>query len=267
MKLKPDQIKQKWEIKLRELIYSRQNQTKRKLAELRTKLWERLEAEYDKQMTKLYKKDNAYIRKKEQEYKRKCNNEIRKSQGKEEKEYKQQPLPRNKKLQIALAIAQENSKLRDTNEDGYWYCITCKRWCSWEELAGWHGYSRTIQGVCLRESNINAQCHNCNWIMWPKGNTLEKEKTALNYRENARDKRWDDEIDMLQEMAKKSIKDPVKYAPSSDYICDIIPELIRRNEELRKKKSPEFKATHKPAKNRRKLREKYFTPKERGIWE
>lgn len=64
---------------------------------------------------------------------------------------------------------------------------------------------------------------------------------------------------------KKSIQNPRKYTPSADYICDIMPELIRRNEERRKTKSPQFRATHKPAKNRRKMREKYFTPKERGI--
>ena len=68
---------------------------------------------------------------------------------------------------------------------------------------------------------------------------------------------------MLIDYMQRSVRNPKKYAPSSDYISDIIPELIRRNEELWKKKSPEFRATHKPYKNRRMVYEKYFTPKER----
>lgn len=90
-------------------------------------------------------------------------------------------------------------------------------------------------------------------------------KTEMQYRINAREKRGDAEIDMLMDNMKKSIQNPKKYAPSEAYICDIVPELIRKNEELWNTKSPEFRATHKPAKNRRNLYEKYFTPKERGI--
>ena len=59
----------------------------------------------------------AYLNKKEEEYKRKCLNEIRQLQGKPKKEYKQQPITKNKLLQFALEIAQENSKLRDTDEN------------------------------------------------------------------------------------------------------------------------------------------------------
>jgi hypothetical protein len=70
---------------------------------------------------------------------------------------------------------------------------------------------------------------------------------------------------MLMDAMHRSVQNPKKYAPSEAYICDIIPELIRKNEELWKLKSEKFRATHKPAKNRRKFREKHFTPKERGI--
>lgn len=83
------------------------------------------------------------------------------------------------------------------------------------------------------------------------------------YRENARKKRGGEEIDYLQAIAKECVKNPKKYSPTDAYICDIIPELIRKNEELWKSKSPEFRETHKPGKNRRNIYEKYFTPKER----
>ena len=99
--------------------------------------------------------------------------------------------------------------------------------------------------------------------MGPRGNPLQKKKTEMAYEENNRKKRGDAEIDMLIENAKKSIMNPNKYAPSLEYISDIFPELVRKNEELWKTKSQEFRDSHKPFKNRRKVYEKYFTPKER----
>ena len=56
--------------------------------------------------------------KKRLEYDRKCKNEIRKNQGKEQRQYKEKTISRNKKLQIALKLAQENARLRDTDKNG-----------------------------------------------------------------------------------------------------------------------------------------------------
>ena len=61
------------------------------------------------------KKEQAYIKKKELEYKRKMLNEIRQMQGKEPKEYKTKS--KLNPLNFALALAQENARLRDTNEN------------------------------------------------------------------------------------------------------------------------------------------------------
>jgi len=266
-KLTEEQIKRKREIKTREMKAKKTIEINKKIETLRIKIHEQTELEIERQKDKRERKLNAYINRKRLEYDRKCKNEIRKLQGKEERSYKQPQISRSKKLQIALKISQENSRLRDTNADGYWYCISCQRWCSWEELAGGHEFSRTIGWVCLRESNINAQCHFCNDAMWPRWNPSLKKKTEMAYERNNRKKRWDPEIDMLIDYMQKSVQNPKKYAPSGDYISDIIPELIRRNEELWKKKSPEFRATHKPYKNWRKIYEKYFTPKERWEWE
>lgn len=72
------------------------------------------------------------------------------------------------------------------------------------------------------------------------------------YRTNARRKRGEDEIRDLLDAMRKSIQNPNKYKPSSIYLDDIIPELIRKNEQLRKTKT-----FYKPGKNRRKIYEKY----------
>lgn len=266
-KLTEEQIKKKWEQKKKEMEARKKIEINKKLETLRIKIHEQWALELERQRDKRGRKLNAYINKKRVEYDRKCRNEIRKLQGKEERQYRQTQISRNKKLQIALSIAQENARLRDTDKNGHGECISCERPCDYEQLAWWHGASRTIQWVCLRESNINAQCHTCNYAMGPQGDPTLKMKVEMQYRVNARKKRWDAEIDDLLETMKLSVQNPSKYSPSSDYICDIIPELIRKNEELWKSKSPEFRATHKPGKNRRNIREKYFTPKERGIWE
>lgn len=267
MKLTTKQIEAKREKKLQQLISNKERESHRRIEERRVKLHEKTELELERKIEKIQKKSLAYINKKRNEYYRKCMNEKRRSEGKQERNYKPRPLSRNKKLQFALAIAQENARLRDTNADGYGNCISCGKRCSYEEMAGGHGESRTTQGTCLRVENINAQCHPCNYAMWPRGNHTLKMKTQMHYRINARKRRWDDRIEKLLLHVKACIIDPVKTSPSEAYICSIIPELIEINEKLRSHKSGEFRKTHKPAKAWRRFRENYFTPKERWLWE
>lgn len=118
-KLTEEQIKRKWEIKTREMEAKKKIEVNKKIETLRIKIHEQTALEIERQKDKRERKLNAYINKKRLEYDRKCRNEIRKLQGKEERSYKQPQISRSKKLQIALKIAQENSRLRDTNADGY----------------------------------------------------------------------------------------------------------------------------------------------------
>ena len=74
----------------------------------------------------------------------------------------------------------------------------------------------------------------------------------MQYRTNARKKWGNDEINDLLDAMRKSIQNPNKYKPSSIYLDDLIPELIRKNEQLRKTKT-----FYKPGKNWRKIYEKY----------
>lgn len=247
-----EQIQKKWESKLEQIKKNKERETLRRIQEREQKLHERTQLEIERKKLQIQRKANAYINRKKSEYDRKCKNEIRKLQGKPEKQYKLKTLTRNQKLQFALAISQENARLRDSDADGYAYCISCQMKVPWKQHAGGHGRSRTIQGVCLRESNINAQCHPCNYAMGPEGNIAKKKRIEMQYWANARKKRGDIEIDDLENTMKKSVRNPGKYAPSTIYLDDIIPELIRKNEELRKEKN-----FHEPGKNRRKIYEKY----------
>lgn len=164
-KLTWEQIEKKRTHKLDQITANKQRETQRRIQEREQKLHDRTKLEIERKTQQLLRKEQSYLNKKRVEYERKCKNEIRKLQGKPEKQYKVKSLSRNQKLQFALAIAQENARLRDSDKDGNAYCISCERFVSRKEHAGGHGYSRTIQGVCLRESNINAQCHACNYAM------------------------------------------------------------------------------------------------------
>lgn len=125
-KLTPEQIEAKRDYKLQQLISNKERESHRRIEERKVKLHEKHALELERKKDKIQRKAIAYINKKRNEYERKCRNEIRRSQGKQERNYKPRPLSRNKKLQFALSIAQENARLRDTNPDGYGYCITCR---------------------------------------------------------------------------------------------------------------------------------------------
>ena len=159
MKKNTEQIRKKRELKKRQLHFLVEKKEQQKLQAIDDTV-----LEYKiKLIAKIQRKNLAYIRKKELEYDRKMQNELRQLEGKPQREYKQKKWTRNKKLQFALEILQENCKLRDTNQNGEGGCISCNLWKKREELAGGHRWSRRIQGVCLNAQNVNAQCHTCNY--------------------------------------------------------------------------------------------------------
>ena len=118
VKLTDEQIRQKWEYNFQRLASKKRVETQRKIEEVKIKLHEEKELEIERKKEQIIRKERAYINKKRLEYDRKCKNEIRKNQGKEQKQYKEKPISRNKKLQITLKLAQENARLRDTDKNG-----------------------------------------------------------------------------------------------------------------------------------------------------
>ena len=232
MKKTPEIIRKKRDQKKRQLHFLVERKEKQKLQEIDDTV-----LEYKiKLIAKIQRKNLAYLKKKELEYDRKMNNELRQLQGKSEREYKTKKPTKNQKLQFALDIAQENSKLRDTNENGEGFCISCNQKKSWSELAGGHRYSRMYQSICLHKANINAQCHSCNWATGPKGNTLEAERINSEYDKNIIKKRGEDELLELQLMKQKELSNPTKHKLTEPFIDEIIPDLIAENERLWKGK-------------------------------
>ena len=204
--------------------------------------------EYEKE--KLERKKKSYIRKKEEEYKRKCLNEIRELKGRPKREYKSE-WPKIKPIEFAMEIAQENSKLRDTDADGNGYCISCNRWCSWGELAWWHRYSRKFKNMCLEEENINAQCHKCNWITWPKWDPIEKGRVNNEYDKAIARKFGEDANKKLARKVREFFNNTDTKARAYN-LKQKIPYLIRINKELWATKN-----FYKPRKKWEKIWEEY----------
>lgn len=113
IKKSEDTIKAKWAKKFMDLKIRTERNNKINIMNMRSKM----DKFIDYRIQKINKKKDAYLKKKEEEYKRKMLNEIREFKGNKVVVYKDKKWTRNKKLQFALAIAQENSKLRDTNKD------------------------------------------------------------------------------------------------------------------------------------------------------
>lgn len=197
---------------------------------------------WDYELLKLDRKRDAYIRKMEEKYHRNMMNEIREIENKPPKVYKW-AWPKIKPIQFAMQLAQENSRLRDTDEDGRGRCISCDTYCSWEWLAWWHRYSRRFNNICLEKENINAQCHTCNKITWPFWNPTLKMKTNARYDENI-NKKWGE---WKAERLRRLATDFVQWRGKKYDLKKKIPQLIKENQRLWKTKSKEFLANHKPA--------------------
>lgn len=251
MRKTPESIKSKRSQKIREMNAKKNWETWEKIKKAR----EKADQEVEKIIARIQRKADAYKRKKELFYNRKCDAEIRQLLGKPPKQYKQKQLTHNQKLQLALSIAQENAKLRDTDKDGRGRCISCDKLKPRTELAWGHKESRTIQRICLDEININAQCHDCNYAMGPKGNTNERERLEMKYEENLIARYWREAVEELIGRKRMALINPKKYKLSSSFLDEMILDLIEKNETLRSAKT-----FHTPGKNWRKLYEKYILP-------
>ena len=223
-------ITKKWESKLAEM----RKKADIKFSVLIANKKKKFERKYEYEWEKNERKKASYIKKKEEEYKRKMLNEIRECEWKPKKEYKT-PAPKIKPLQFAMDIAQENAKLRDTDADWRGKCIShpSSKIFEWSGLAGGHRFSRQFQSVCLELENINAQCHDCNWTTWPRGNSVEKERINAIYDKNLDIKYWEWTADKL----KQKVVDYFQWRGKKYDLYYEIPRLIEENEELWKTKN------------------------------
>lgn len=243
-----ESVKLKWEKKTEQMRLKAQYRYEI-LKQNKKKEWD-IKWEYE--LLKIDRKRDAYIRKMEEKYHRGMMNEIREIENKPPKVYKW-AWPKIKPIQFAMQLAQENAKLRDTDEEGKGRCISCDTLCSWEWLAWWHRFSRRFNNICLEPENINAQCHNCNLITWPLWNPALKLKTNEKYSENM-DKKWGE---WTSERLRLLTRDFAMWKGKHYDLKKVMPRLIKENEKLWKSKSATFLETHKPKRKWREIWEDY----------
>ena len=216
-------ITKKWEAKIEEM----RRKADFKYTVLLKNKKNKYELGWEHEIEKLGRKKLSEIRKKEERMKRKMLNEIRLLEWKPKREYKTDA-PKLKPMEFALKLAQENSRLRDTDKDGNGTCISCSfRW--WRaDFAWWHRYSRRFKGICLEPENINAQCHTCNFTTWPRGDTLAKEKVNAEY-----DRKLDIKFGKGTAQWLKDKLTAYMHWKYEAYDLDLeIPRLIEENEKL-----------------------------------
>ena len=249
MKQTKQSIQAKWDKKLKDITITTQIALEYRIEQLK----EKKAQEFERKAERMRKKINSYLKKKEEQYKRKCLNEIRKLEWKEEKIYKKKEPTRNKYLQFALDIAQENAKLRDTNKDWKCKCISCNQIKERNQLAGWHFYGRSYESVCLRPENIHAQCHWCNRTTWPRGDVKAKETTQMIYKTNLERLEWPTILNVMERRVIGERQKPADYRIKINELKELIPQLIEENDTLRK-----CKTFHKPKKDWKKYYSKHF---------
>ena len=201
---------------------------------------ERNQNNLDRKIAQIDRKIMAKLKRKKEDCDKKMKNEIRKLEWKPEREYKVKKKKLNK-LEFAMEIAQENTRLRDSDSEWRWYCISCdylkERW----EHAWGHYIPRWVKNICLSPININLQCHSCNKLMWPYKTTPMGISTAIRYRENLIKKCSLEAVEQLE--AKKIAYFQKWYETNWDYgqwdiyLDDFIDQLILENTERWSRKS------------------------------
>lgn len=175
-------------------------------------------------------------------------NEIKEIQWKPVKPIK----VKKKKLNLmdfSASLLQENSRLRDSDKNWVWYCVSCDVKCSWENHQWWHRESRRFKNLILEPKNVNLQCRSCNYATWPQGDTLKKAVVNHHYDVNLDKKYGEWTAKRIQEkkIAYLSSKDGSNW----DYKT-LIPELIEENKRLWATKT-----FYKPSKNWEKIWNEY----------
>ena len=181
---KIEKEKQKSEAKIAKRVEFYKKQKEKKLANYK----KRLEDKYTRVIERYKKKQEAKL----EYWKRKL--EWKKITKKLERKVKKNPSLEKTKQKI-LSLAQLYSRLRDSDENWYWKCISCWKRIHRTKWDWWHYISRANMSTAFNLNNINLQCKHCNWMLhW----------NIASYRANLINKIWEEKVIELEQSKNKT---------------------------------------------------------------
>lgn len=205
---KIEKAKQKLESKIAKRVEYYNRQREKKLENYKKKL----EEKYTKVIERYKKKQNSKL----EYHKRKL--EWKKIPKKLEKKVKW-TTSIDKVKQKVLSLAQLYSRLRDSDENWYWKCISCWKRIHRTKWDGWHYISRANMNTAFNLNNINLQCKHCNWmlhwnIQWYRANLINKIWEAwvreLEESKTQTKHRTPEELNLMEIALETKIKDEYK---------------------------------------------------------
>lgn len=121
--------------------------------------------------------------------------------------------------QKVLSLAQLYARLRDSDENWYWKCISCWKRIHRTKWDWWHYISRANMSTAFNLNNINLQCKHCNWmlhwnIQWYRANLInkiwEKWVRELEESKNQTKNRTQEELNLMEIALNTKIKEEYK---------------------------------------------------------
>ncbi len=138
----------------------------------------------------------------------------------------------NKLLNKLLTVLQLFVRLRDTDEYGRWFCISCGKKIHYKNANGGHYVPRSVRSYCIDLDNIHIQCPDDNKTMslW----SLESKQVKEKYRENLIKKIW---LQKVLEMDDIQNQKKICHIPSYlieellDQYSPLVKKLVKSKQE------------------------------------
>lgn len=157
------------------------------------KLSKQLSDKYQKQFDRSRKR---YLTRFDKKTDQLLKNEVRKEKWVKKVKYKSTRVKKIWWTTVKAAI-QKYVRLRDSDNDGYWYCIVTGQRLHWKKANWWHYISASYKKTALNLDNIHFQSPSSNKIMsmWDK----KADEHLTLYRQNLIKKIWYDKVILLEE--------------------------------------------------------------------
>lgn len=169
-------------------------------------------------------------------YDRKCSIAIRKIEEKYKRKAKWKPARKEKEVTLTMMMReiQIYVRLRDTDINWMWYCISCWKPLHYKQWDGGHYISRTYKSIIDNLDNIHLQCKWDNKKMSTRSKIADE--VVKVYRKNLIEKIWKKKVLWLENEAERTKYEVIKIEKS--YIKEQYEKYKKLNKELESKKRP-----------------------------